>query len=243
MTKSVKVWICLAVALILVGSIAFGGVMSMLKWDFRKLGTKVYETNIHEITESFDDISVDVTTADIKFELSADGKCKVECYEAQNEKHAVIVSDNILKITVEEKVSFLNNFGINFDTPKIKIYLPKSEYSALNLKLTTGDVDIKSFNFKLAKIKITTGDVSLEDVKVYEQLSVKATTGDCDLQMCDAKDISIKATTGDVTGVLLSGKEFNCKVTTGDIEVPQSTTGGKCEIRVTTGDIKIEIAK
>jgi hypothetical protein len=42
---------------------------------------------------------------------------------------------------------------------------------------------------------------------------------------------------------LLSDKVFVTKATTGDISVPNTTTGGKCEIKVTTGDIKIEIAK
>ena len=52
MGKSVKIWLIIAASLVLIGCIAFGGVMAMLKWDFAKLSTAKYETNDYEINEN-----------------------------------------------------------------------------------------------------------------------------------------------------------------------------------------------
>ena len=74
MRRTTKIW------LVLLGCILFVGVMTALKWDFSKLSTVKYETNTHEISEPFGDISLTTDTADIMFALSGDGKCRVECY-------------------------------------------------------------------------------------------------------------------------------------------------------------------
>ena len=55
----------------------------------------------------------------------------------------------------------------------------------------------------------------------------------------DAKDVSVTTDTGDVRGNLLSDKIFFTRTDTGEISVPQTTTGGKCEIMTSTGDIRL----
>ena len=44
-----------------------------------------------------------------------------------------------------------------------------------------------------------------------------------------------------MTGTLRSEKVFLVESDTGSIEVPKTTTGGRCEIRTDTGDIRIDI--
>ena len=50
MSKGVKIWLIIAACLIVVGAIIFTGVMSVLKWDFKKLSTAKYQTNTYQIT-------------------------------------------------------------------------------------------------------------------------------------------------------------------------------------------------
>ena len=59
----------------------------------------------------------------------------------------------------------------------------------------------------------------------------------------DAEELFIKTDTGDVTGTLLSAKEFVYETDTGRVKLPETTTGGKCEIITDTGDIHIEIKR
>ena len=83
MRTSTKILIIAAISLILVGSMIFGCVMLMLNWDITKLSTDKYETNEHEISESFSSISVVTETASIVFLPSDNEKCSVVCYEEE----------------------------------------------------------------------------------------------------------------------------------------------------------------
>ena len=100
MRTRTKVWLIIATSFVLVGGIIFGGVMTMLKWDFTKLSTVEYETNTYEITEDFNDILIDTNTAEIEFILSENENCKVVCYEETKAKHSVYVENSILSINV-----------------------------------------------------------------------------------------------------------------------------------------------
>ena len=61
------------------------------------------------------------------------------------------------------------------------------------------------------------------------------------MEQCDAFEIVAKTSTGDVTGSFLSEKIFMAQTDTGRIDVPQTMTGGKCQITTNTGDIKVKI--
>jgi DUF4097 and DUF4098 domain-containing protein YvlB len=56
---------------------------------------------------------------------------------------------------------------------------------------------------------------------------------------CDATEIFVKTSTGNVAGSLLSSKVFIANTSTGSIDVPKTTSGGRCEIITSTGNIKI----
>jgi len=319
MGKTAKLWLIIAACLVLIGCIIFGGIMNILGWDFSKLSTVQYETNHYEITETFSNISVETNTADIIFALSDDGKCRVECYEAVKEKHSVSVENDTLSIKRISKKAWYDYIGINFRSPKIKISLPKAQYTALSIRGKTGKVELsKDFQFESVEIllstgdvrvsasasaamkiktttgnilvenavtgnlglRVTTGKITVSDVVCGEELSVNVSTGKTDLTniTCkslhsegdtgdisltnviasekfqierdtgdviftdsDASEIFVETDTGDVTGSLLSNKIFFAETDTGRVNVPKSTTGGRCQIETDTGDIKITV--
>lgn len=110
-----------------------------------------------------------------------------------------------------------------------------------NINTTTGDVNVSNATCKNFTFIGSTGDVCLNNFIVEEKLNLKNTTGDVTFNKCDAGEIYVKTTTGDVNGSLLTEKVFVVSSTTGSKNVPNTTTGGKCEIVVTTGDINITI--
>lgn len=319
MSTRTKVWLIIAVTLVLLGGILFAGVMSTLGWDFTKLSTEKFETNTYEISEAFDAISMDTDTADIVFAASDDGICKVVCYEQEYARHSAVVEGDTLIIRVADKREWYQYIGINFSTPKITVYLPKTEYTNLlidgdtsdveipndfmfkdvDISLSTGDVEFCASASKMIKIKTSTGDICVEnisagaldlsvstgkvtvtgvdcgDVKINvstgktnmtdircknllssgdtgdislknviatEKFSIERSTGDVKLEKSDAAEIYIETDTGDVTGTLLTEKVFIAETDTGRVDVPKTTTGGKCEIETDTGNIKISIS-
>lgn len=112
---------------------------------------------------------------------------------------------------------------------------------AVSLHVTTGMISLENLICENLTANGSTGDAVLKNVIVSDTLRVKRTTGDVKLDRCDAGEVYINATTGDVTGSFLTPKVIYAKSTTGDVDVPRSTTGGRCEIDVTSGDIRIKI--
>ena len=88
----------------------------------------------------------------------------------------------------------------------------------------------------------STGDILLNNVIAAENFSVERSTGDIRLERSDAKEIFLKTSTGDIRGSLLTDKVFVTKTNTGSINVPDSVTGGRCEITTSTGNINISIS-
>lgn len=143
-------------------------------------------------------------------------------------------------IKIENIVAYSLDLAVS--TGKINVNDVKCE-GDIKIKVTTGKARLKNAECKNLVSEGSTGDFALENVKCSEKLSAKRTTGDVTLNLCDANEMFIETDTGDVTGTLTSDKVFITSTDTGKIDVPKSTTGGRCEITTDTGDIKITISK
>ena len=241
------------------------------------------------------------------------------CYEPDSGMHFVTVKDGALSIDWQIHKKWYERIGITFGSPKVTVYLPRTEYVSLSIKESTGDVSIPdNFKFDSIDIKASTGDIKnrasatgdiiiktstgditlenttassldlsvstgnitvsgakidgnitvhvttgkshltdvtcknlvssgdtgdivLKNVITAENLTVERSTGDVKFERCDAAEIWVITDTGDVTGSLLSDKVFFANSDTGKVSVPKTTSGGRCEIRSDTGEIKITV--
>ena len=127
MKKATKIWLAVAAFLVVLGLVVAAAAMTVNRWDLTGLSTETYETNTHEISEPFHSLSVKTDTADIVFAASDHEKCKVVCYEEETSKHLVTVENGTLVIEVIDNKSWHDHIGINFDSPRVTIYLPKTE--------------------------------------------------------------------------------------------------------------------
>lgn len=260
MKRTTRIWLIAAGALVLTGCILFAGVMSTLGWDFAKLSTVQYETNTHTVDAPFRDIALTTDTADIVFALSDDGKCRVECHEETNARHAVAVENGALTVRSQPSKRWYDSIGIHLGSPRITLYLPETAYNSLSVRTSTGSIRVENTSVGSLELSVTTGDVTvsevtcrsftsggstgsilLEHVTVDGTLSIARSTGSVTFRRCDAAEISVRTNTGDVSGSLLTEKVFAASSHTGRIDVPQTTVGGRCEIRTDTGNIRITI--
>lgn len=240
METKTKVWLIIAVSLVLTGCYLFTGVMSKLNWDFTKLSTFKYETNVYEISESFEHISINTNTAEIIFTVSDSENLKVECYEAEMLKHSVTVEENTLVINTIDNRAWYDYIGISLGSPKITISLPTTEYRSLFINEHTGDIEIPdSFTFTDADITASTGDVNF-NTSASETVKIKTSTGDIHLENISAGTLDLSVYTGKVTvsGVTCEG-DITVNVSTGkasltDIECKNIISSGS------TGDISLE---
>ena len=260
MNKKTKIWLIVAVCLVIVGFVMFGAVIADLGGDFTKLATTEYESTTYEIKESFGSIALDIDTADVTFALSADGKCVVECFEEKNDGHTVWVEADILHIErVEERElsDYIGQIGINLNSPRIKICLPQAQYDSLVVNGSTSDIEMSGdFAFGDVDIHMSTGDIRFS-ASVKNLLRIRVTTGDVALENASAGALELSVSTGDVvaTGVNCQGDvtlgastgdtiltDISCKNVvssgnTGDITLKNVVVTENLSITRTTGDV------
>ena len=110
-----------------------------------------------------------------------------------------------------------------------------------NINVSTGRTNLNNIECKNITSGGGTGDISLNNVIAAEKFSIKRSTGDVRFDGSDAAEILVETDTGDVTGTFLSEKTFFVETDTGSVDVPESITGGRCEITTDTGDIELDI--
>ena len=174
---------------------------------------------------NFKSVNVSGSTSEVKFAASVWGTLKIKLSTGD------VVIDRISAGSVD----------IQTTTGDVNIYSTNCGENDVKITVTTGDVRVSGINCKNFSSDGSTGDVNLKNVRAIEAITIKRGTGDVIFDESDAASIYVKTTTGDVTGTLLSEKKFVTHSTSGDIKVPSSSSGGICEIDVTTGDISISI--
>ncbi|MBQ9967454.1 MAG: DUF4097 family beta strand repeat protein [Oscillospiraceae bacterium] len=240
MSEKMKGWLIAAGALILTGCLVFGGVMTMLKWDFKKLSTVKYVVNEYLLTESFDHIEIKADTADIEF-VPAE-TAKVTCYEQKEMKHAVTVEDNTLTIELIDTRKWYHYIGISFDTPKVTVCLPQGAYGMLSIDASTGDVEIpKDLAFETMDIRLSTGHVT-SFASASGDVTLSTHTGDIRVEGASAGSMDLSVTTGRVTAADLACKgDIRVTVSTGHTNMTNINCGNIISVG-NTGDIVMENA-
>ncbi len=261
MKKGFIICSIIGASLILAGILLFLGVMSVMRWDFWKLSTDQYETNTYAVEDAFEGITVETTTADVAFLPSADGACRVVCYEDVKLKHAVSVSEGTLEVKAVDTRKWYDYISVfSFKNPTVTVYLPAGDYAALSVKVNTGDVEIPSdFSFASANILSSTGGVSFL-ASVTGDTTVKTSTGGIHVKNMTAGSLSLSVSTGrvEVSSVICEGdlsvcvdtgkarlSDVSCKNLsstgdTGDLKLMRVSATENFDIKRDTGDVELE---
>ena len=241
MKKATVVWLIVAASLVLAGMILFAGVVIAMQGDFADFGTPRYETSEHEITETYQNITVVTDTADVVFLPSENGKTTVIGYEMSRCKSAVEVRDGTLfieRVDTREWYDYITLF--NFESSKITVYLPEGTYAALSVKGSTSDVEIPAdFSFASIDVALSTGDVTCR-ASATGAMKLKASTGDILVQNVAAETLALTVTTGSITAadVAVSG-DMDVRVSTGDAKLTNVTCADLTSTG-NTGDLSLK---
>ena len=241
MKRRTKIWLGAAAGLMSLGFILFLAALGYCNWDLTRLNANKLETGHYAFSESFQNISIHASTAEVEILPSSDETCKVVCREWEDQKHQVVIRDNTLSVKVNNTRQWYGNIGMYFGEAKITVYLPEGIYEKIDIRVSTGDIQLRSVRCIDLITKGSTGDLEMTDVIAQGKIIITRSTGDVDFERCDADELHISTDTGDVEGSLLTSKVFLTETDTGDIDLPQTAAGGICEVSTDTGDIKIRI--
>ena len=236
MMKATKKWLIAASALVVLGLLLFVLTMCFAGWDFKKLETEKYVTETHEPKDAFENIRIRADIADITFLPSEDGRCRVVCYEREGAGYAVSVKDGTLNISAPRERKW--HIGVAFDSDRITVYLPGTEYASLAIENETGDITISGgFRFADMNLSVSTGEVKSE--AEAGEIRIASSTGGICVENTAVGSLDLSTSTGKVTV-----KNVTC---TGDVKVEvsvgkSSLTDVSCKrlvSRGSTGDVSL----
>ena len=237
MNRTAKIWLIVAGILVVLGPILIvcattinGG------FSFAKTA---YETNTIEIGSTFDQIAVKTEITDLEIATSDEKQCRVVCAEPEKMKHTAEVKNGTLMIKSSDDRKWNERlFKFSFKDPKVTVYLPESDYKALQIDTHSGDVKIADgLTFDTAAVIGDTCDIKFA-ASVKNSLQIAATTGDVDLSGGEVKDTEITTSTGDIkiNGLKVKGG-LSAAASTGDITLNDTIAEGAFSINTTTGDV------
>lgn len=173
---------------------------------------------------SFGGVDVEASTGDVTLRASEAGEVRIKTTTG------AIRAENIHAATLSLSVS---TGSVTIDNATVT--------GSVNVQVTTGRTALTDLSCRRLYSEGSTGKITLTNTFARERIEIKRSTGDVTFGGCDATEISVRTTTGSVRGSLASPKDFDARSGTGRVRVPDTTTGGRCEIRVDTGDIHITL--
>ena len=238
MSKTTKNWLIAAAFLVVIGAVIIVAVMTAYRWDFSRVSTDQYETNTYEINEEFSDIKLNTDTADILFDVSDDNTCRVVCYEENKMKHSVSVQDGTLTISAVDDREWYEHIGFSVHSPKVSVYLPKTEYASIIIKASTGDIEIPNeIKVDSAVISLSTGDIRVNNMSVGT-LDLSSSTGEIIVSNVTCTgDMKVSTTTGDVNVKNVTCQNLLSTGSTSDISLKNVIATGKLSVERSTGDV------
>lgn len=199
-----------------------------------------YDVNEHTLDEDFDNITLLLDTSDVEFLPAKDGKLRVVCYDKKNLNHRISVSRGELKIEIDDARRWYQKI-FNTCSPSITLYLPKTDFSALNVESDTGNLKVSSgFIFNSINIALSTGDVEISGVECDGNFNIRVSTGDVALEDISCGRFESFGSTGDITVHNLTAKEgASIERSTGSIDLYNLNLAGNLDTRVSTGKSKL----
>lgn len=234
--STTKKIIIAALILILVGTIITTVTMCRNNWNVPGSVDSNKVTQTYEISENFDSIYMKVETADVSFVPSNNSRCTIVISDNENTTYNVGVKNRTLCI---EKLK-QSGFYVEFGSPTVIVYLPRTEYKDLNAIGSTGNIDIPStFSFNRIDVEMTTGDISCS-ASASESISLRVSTGEIDLSSTSAKDIYLHVSTGKIEAKDVNCSTFSSDGSTGRIELEDVLVSGLMRIVRSTGDVWLD---
>ena len=215
------------------------------------------EVKTYMIDQPYNNIHIEVDTADIHVYLSDNNENKIVYIENKKINIETKVIDGVLTVNQLDNRKFYDML-FDFTRFEINLYLSQTSIDQLNITMTTGDIEIDK-GFILNNVNITgstgdielksnisntlniqnsTGDIEIENVVVDGELIIESRTGSIELDKVNCNTLKIVSNTGNTTleDVIVEG-DFNMEGSTGDLEL-NGFDAHNIYVTLSTGNVK-----
>ena len=165
------------------------------------------------------------------------GTGDVTCRASAEERIGIRTSTG--NVSVEE--IHAGEIGISVSTGRVGVSASECG-GAVSIRTGTGKTALTDLTCRALDVEGSTGGVTLKNVVASDNVTIGMGTGGVRFENCDAGELTVRTSTGDVTGTLRTEKVFNARSSAGSVRVPDTASGGRCEITTSTGRIEISLS-
>ena len=158
---------------------------------------------------------------------TVDGDCTITSADLKTTSGEIIVR----KATLHELTAKTTSGDISLDSLSVM--------EDIAVSATSGDITLLYVTCGSFAAETGSGAVELIDTTTSGHVRIQTVSGSIRFTRADADTLNLKTTSGSVKGSLRTPKVFYTDTTSGSVDVPKSTEGGLCEIKTTSGDIRI----
>jgi DUF4097 and DUF4098 domain-containing protein YvlB len=200
-----------------------GDIVVNKEFTFGSANVKTTTGDINFYAKVNETLTAKVTTGDLLIDGVSAKNIELKGTSSDISLNGVVATENI---TAENTTGDMIFSGVTADS--------------ISSNGSTGDFEISDSTANSLTVERGTGDISISR-SVIKTWLIEATTGDVEINDADGETIEISTTTGKVEGVFSTPKIFSASSTNGSISVPNSTEGGICKVKTTSGRIELAI--
>lgn len=179
-------------------------------------------------------IHIESISSDIRIKEAEDNQIHVLIYGSEKEIAESKLGQNTLNISLNGK-HFC--FGFCFFKEEIIVYVPKEISTNIEVKTTSGDLELVSLLNADVNLKTTSGDIKLGEVK---NANLYSTSGEITLEK--GENVQVKTTSGDIFLNQVKTK-VEAESISGDIKINSFAIEENSKIKTTSGDVLINEIK
>lgn len=233
MKRSTKIWLTVALLLIVVGSILLSVFLSAFEWG----NSKEFEEKTYTTEKAFENILVDVDAADVFIKLSTDWGWRVNYCEDVKRPVSVKVENNTLIVQEQDERAWYEYMGIHLTRPRIEIEVPRKALDSLKIQAVAGDIVLNDHSINSLNLSASAGDICLNNITCAGNMDIHLTTGGVYLSGVTCQNFTTQGSTGDVClSNTVIADTLSIRRSTGDIDLT-STDAAHLILKTTTGDI------
>lgn len=166
-------------------------------------------------------VKINLTYGDIKVISDSEADNISVSYYTESEDDIQIKTTDI-EISIKDKYNYSKNWYDIFQTAtnlrEITITIPEMEYKNLDVKITSGEVQLDNIQAENLSIKMTSGEMNGSNLK-GDTFTINQTSGLLNIDKCDFDILHCDVTSGQtkITDATIANTNFN--ITSGSMKV------------------------
>ena len=239
MKKTKKIWLIIAICLIVSGALVCFFTLFAMGFDFQKLSTENKITRNFEINKSFDSINIVSDGCNINL-VRSNGEKYTAVYQGDEKTDISLKCENgVLTLNSSGSDNWIDYIGMSTFGNEITLYLPDKCFKKICIKTSSGAVNIKNCDTDTLNANTSSGAVDIKDCNA-DISNINTSSGNVSFNFLSAEKVKIKTSSGNVYGSFADERTYTVSSSSGNISVPENSCGKPCEITTSSGNITVE---